>query len=192
LQVEIFSATKIKNMKETKSKIPLKEPVKLPDDRSEQNDSTRLNTLSKKAIQEAFDFQKEKVGWDFYSEREFVENLFNQRFNYLIVMYSLFITAAATVSSNADLIIVLSLGVVMTILVSLTVYRAYVKMIITLKILHNLENHVFQIIDKEVKSIGKRSLFGVNQITGILIPAICIVTLIIGLICAILGLIGPE
>ena len=192
MQVEIFSATKIKNMKETKSKIPLKEPVKLPDDRSEQNDSTRLNTLSKKAIQEAFDFQKEKVGWDFYSEREFVENLFNQRFNYLIVMYSLFITAAATVSSNADLIIVLSLGVVMTILVSLTVYRAYVKMIITLKILHNLENHVFQIIDKEVKSIGKRSLFGVNQITGILIPAICIVTLIIGLICAILGLIGPE
>ena len=132
------------------------------------------------------------MGWDFYSEREFVENLFNQRFNYLIVMYSLFITAAATVSSNADLIIVLSLGVVMTILVSLTVYRAYVKMIITLKILHNLENHVFQIIDKEVKSIGKRSLFGVNQITGILIPAICIVTLIIGLICAILGLIGPE
>ncbi len=141
-------------------------------------------SLDKQTVEAAYNYQKDNTDWTFYSEREFIENLFNQRFNYLIVMYSLFITAAATVNTKQNLLIVLSLGVVFTSLVSLTVYRAYVKLIILLKILHSLDNHLFQLIDKEVSIMGAKGLFPVNPICGIYIPAIAILSFMLGIILA--------
>src|SRR5258706_8865986 len=102
-----------------------------------------LNTISQERLQRAI-IDQEKTGWTFYSEREFIESLFNQRFNYLIVMFSLFITAAASVSSKQNLLIVLFLGLTFSFLMSLTIYRAYVKLIILLDILYKLGgNQVF-------------------------------------------------
>lgn len=150
-----------------------------------------LLVLTSKEVNELFEkHQKDKI-WSFYEEREFVENLFNQRFNYLILMYSLFITAAATVDNKQNLLIILCLGIVFSILVSLTIYRAYVKLIIYLKILHKLPNQVFEIVQKEIDAMKCTSLFPVNHITGIYIPLICILTLILGLILTICDVIKP-
>ena len=177
-------------MKKNNSEIQIKEETSKPIFFEKIKKHHALNTLSRKEIQEAFEYQKKNIGWDFYSEREFVENLFSQRFNYLIVMYSVFLTAAAASSSHKNLIIVLSLGVIMVFLVALTVFRAYKKLMVNLKILHKLDKyHVFPIIEKEIQTNGYKGLFGVNPIVGWVIPLFCTSTLFIGLICACLGVI---
>ena len=152
-----------------------------------------LNTIDEKVIEETIKVQKE-LGWDYYNEREFVENLFCQRFNYFLIIYSLFITASASVKNEKSLIIVLSLGIIMTIAVWLTLYRAFIKLIVNLKILHQIpkDGHVFQIISKEIKSYHwLKRLWGVNDLIGIYIPLFCILTLITGLILVICGCLEP-
>lgn len=148
----------------------------------------KLNTITPEEINDAFNNRKEKEVWHFYAEREFVENLLNQRFNYLIVMYSLFITAAASVDSQHNLKIILFLGASMTLLVSLIVYRAYVKLKILLNMLHSLDYHVLQIIHKEVDSMGIKALFSVVKLMGFWIPLLCFLSLLAGAILASLGI----
>ena len=143
----------------------------------------KFNVLTKKEIREAYKFQQENLDWTFYSEREFVENLFSNRFNYLLLVYSLFVTAFATISGKENKLILLSIGLFIVLLISLTIYRAYVKLIINLKILHNLpQKHVFPIIAKETNSKGIFGLGNVNPIIGIVIPLVFIISLVIAII----------
>lgn len=144
---------------------------------------SKFNILTQEEIQNAYEYQKDSTDWTFYSEREFIENLFSNRFNYLLVVYSLFVTAFAAISGTTNKLIILYLGLFVTILVSLTIYRAYVKLIITLKILHSLdEKQVFPIINKETKSKGFSALGNVNPIIGIVIPCVFSLSFIIGII----------
>ncbi len=152
-----------------------------------------LNTIDDGLIKESLKTQKD-LGWDFYDEREFMENLFCQRFNYFLIVYSLFITAAASVKNEKSLIIVLSLGIFLTISIWLTLYRAYVKLIINLKILYRIpkKGHVFQVINNEIKTYNwVKRLFGVNSLIGVYIPIFCILTLITALILVLFGCLEP-
>jgi len=144
---------------------------------------SKFNILKKAEIKEVYEYQMKSTDWTFYSEREFVENLFSNRFNYLLVVYTLFVTAFSAIVGTTNKLIILYLGLLVTFLVSLTIYRAYVKLIITLKILHSLdEKHVFPIISKETKSKGFLALGNVNPIIGIVIPLVFILSFIISII----------
>ena len=139
--------------------------------------------LTKKEIREAYNYQKENLDWTFYSEREFVETLFSNRFNYLLLVYSLFVTAFATIDGRVNKLIILSLGLLIVFLISLTIYRAYVKLIINLKILHSLpKKHVFPIMSKETKSKGKSALGNVNPIIGVVIPIVFIISFVVAIL----------
>ncbi len=143
----------------------------------------KFKTLAQKEIQEAYEYQRSSTDWTFYSEREFIENLFSNRFNYLLVVYSLFVTAFAAIDGTPNKLVILYLGLFVTILIGLTIYRAYVKLIINLKILHDLnEKHVFPIIGKETKSKGISALGNVNPIIGIIIPCVFILSYVIAII----------
>ena len=143
---------------------------------------SKFNILTETEIQKAYEYQKNSTDWTFYSEREFIENLFSNRFNYLLVVYTLFVTAFAAIEGTTNKLIILYLGLFVTILVSLTIYRAFVKLIITLKILHSLdEKHVFPIIGKETKSKGFSALGNVNPIIGIVIPCVFIISFIVAI-----------
>ena len=127
----------------------------------------------------AFIKQQEFGIWDFYSEREFLENLMSQRFNYLLLIYSLFITAFAAIDGKVNRLIIIVLGFIFITLVSFTVYRAYFKVIILLKILHNLwDDHVIPFTDKEVNEYKFAALGNVNPLIGIWIPLLCIASFI--------------
>ena len=139
-----------------------------------------LKVYSAAELEAALCYQRENYGWDFNSERELMENLFCQRFNFLLVIYSLFVTAAATTTSQQTLNIVLTLGALLTILVCLTIWRAYVKLIVNLRILYNLPQHAFEFIGAEVKELGARGLFGVNSIIGLWVPIFCGTSLAMG------------
>ncbi len=154
-------------------------------DQPKQKDIARgLRHYSIRELEDGLNFQKEHYGWDLNDEREFMENLFCQRFNFLLVVYSLFITAAASTSSQKTLTIILLLGAVLTLLVSMTIWRAYVKLIVNLRILHHMPNHAFQFIQTETDALGWRGLFGVNSIIGFWVPAFCTVSLAYGAILA--------
>ena len=49
--------------------------------------------------------------WTWSEEREFVENVINQRFNFLLVLFAFILTAATQVNSEFQLQVLLWLGV---------------------------------------------------------------------------------
>jgi hypothetical protein len=135
--------------------------------------------IDKRRIREAYNWQQSR-GWSFYLEREFIENLMANRFNCLLVMYSLFITAFVGASNARIKVIILILGLIITLLVSLTIYRVYVKLIILLKFLHDLEeNDVVPFVDREVDAMKYFAFFGVNRFIAIIIPCIFIFSFIL-------------
>lgn len=146
------------------------------------NKKTRFKKITDEEVRNAFAKQKSFETWNFYDEREFIENLLSQRFNYLLLVYSLFITAFAAIDGKENKLIILGTGIALNFLISLTIYRGYVKLDVNLKILHSLwDDHVFPIIRKETNA-RKFRLFDVNPFIGIYIPLLCIISLIIAFV----------
>jgi hypothetical protein len=139
-----------------------------------------LKKLSDVEINEAYKFQHDKNHWTFFEEREFMENLLQTRFNFLITVYALFINAYFMAQGSE--LIVLILGLLITILLWIPIYRIYKKVDIVLTILHKLEDkHTTLMIAKE---IGKSKIFpkGVNYFIGIFIPLVLVLSFVAGII----------
>ena len=156
---------------------------------SKSKKTNRLKVYSADGLKSGLAYQRKEYDWDFNDEREFIENLLCQRFNFLLVIYSLFITASATTTQQANLTIILSLGTVLSILVSLTIWRAYIKLKINLQILHSLPQHAFEYVQNEVNALGWKALFGVNPIIGFWAPLFCCISLTLGAILSCCGVI---
>lgn len=127
---------------------------------------------------------REIYGWDFHQEREFMENLLCTRFNFLLIVYSLFLAAAAATQSQTNMIIILYLGSFLTFLISITIWRCYVKLNIVFVFLHNLPDHPFELIRNEINKLGIFGITGVNLIIGLWIPLFCVLSLLCGAILA--------
>jgi hypothetical protein len=79
-------------------------------------------------------------------------------------------------------LVILGLGFIISTLVSITIYRAYIKLIINLKYLYDLEEYqVFPLINKEVKA-RRDNIGNVNLIIGIIIPVIFVISFVIAII----------
>jgi hypothetical protein len=145
-----------------------------------------LKTITSKKLKRTLKVQKD-LEWSYFSERELVENLVSQRFNYFIVAFSLFITAAATVESPVNLGIILGLGILVLSALWLTILNSYFWLDIVLRILHNLpiKDHMFMIIREERKA--RTYHFSVNRWIGIFIPLFCLIILIVGFILVLTG-----
>ena len=148
--------------------------------------SDYLNSTYKKQLQE-------KV-WNFYDERKHVEELLCQRFNYLIVAFSLFVTAFASINGRTNKLIILITGFIILVLISLTIRRAYLKLDINLKILYKLQEakdpeeewnpdcyNAMSIIDKEIRT-RPLPLKNMNKTIGFWIPLAFISIFGIGII----------
>jgi len=96
------------------------------------------------------------------------------------LVYALIIAAASATSRQSNLVIVLGVGTLLTSLVSLTVWRAFVKLDINLKIIHRLKGHVEEYIQNETEALGWKALGAVNPILGKWIPLFCTLSLAIG------------
>jgi len=132
--------------------------------------------------------QRENYDWDFSSEREFMENLFSTRFNFLLVVYSLFVTAAAAAVQTRPLFVAIGFaGSAVCLMVSLTIIRAYAKLDILFKILYRaFPDHPISMIDKETRKSSRR-LFRVNPIIAYWVPAFTVLSLAAASITSILG-----
>lgn len=123
--------------------------------------------------------------WDLSQERQFMENLLCQRFNFFIVLFSLVIAGAASANTQPKLVAILWIGFTLCSLVGLTVYRNFVKLIWILRELHAVPGHPVRVAGEGVRAkYGARALFGVNPIIGIVMPVACSTLLLIGAIAA--------
>ena len=120
--------------------------------------------------------------WSLSDERQFVENLVQQRFNFLLVVFSFVIAGAMGATSQIKLNILLGVGSVVCTLVSLTVYRAHVKLDQILKVLHKTPGHPVALSGEMVEKLGWQGLFSATAIIGVIVPYFCSLCLIFGFI----------
>ncbi|RHE20951.1 hypothetical protein DW763_02460 [Bacteroides uniformis] len=81
--------------------------------------------------------------------------------------------AVARIENSKLLLITLFLSAVILTLMSLAIYRIYIKLIIILKMLYQLEDYqVFNLVKKEVDSLDNKISIPVNAIIGVIIPFI--------------------
>lgn len=151
------------------------------------SDKPAVNVHTVDQLRAAYARQREAYDWDFSNEREFMENLFCTRFNFLLVAYSLFVTAAATAVSNRELFVFIAFaGATVCFLVSLAIMRAYAKLDVLFKVLYAaFPDHPIAIIDKETAKSGRR-LFRVNPIIAYWVPAFTVLSLVAGGVASIL------
>ncbi|HEY5741297.1 MAG TPA: hypothetical protein VIS99_02045 [Terrimicrobiaceae bacterium] len=116
--------------------------------------------------------------WDMSDEREFMENLLCQRFNFFLVMFSLILTAAFTSQSDLGRTMILATGAFLSLFVWLTIYRAHVKHHWIMRHLYDRPEHPAAIVNSAVKDLGPRGLFSVSRYIGIVIPWLCIAVLV--------------
>jgi len=143
------------------------------------NKKNNLADLTVEEIKQSYEFQKRNNDWTFYQEREFIENLLQTRFNFLITVYTLFLLTFFQVKDKDSKIIILLLGLIIVGIMGLVVYRVYVKFNITMDILYNLDEHqVFLIVRRVIKK-RKFRLFNVNRFIGYIIPIFLFLSIVI-------------
>ena len=90
---------------------------------------------------DAFKKQKEIYGWSLWDERVFIENLYNQRFNYLLVVYGLLLNILYQVNGKLTTIFLGLFGAVLLSVLWLMMNRIYRKLDICLKYLHRVQSN---------------------------------------------------
>jgi len=143
----------------------------------------KLRVLSDQQINDALKFQNDHSSWSFYSERELLETVISQRINFVITVFALFITAAATVRTDYHLRIVLCLGATLVFLLLLSIYRVHIRLDIVQKILYKAkEDHVFPLVQKEIIALGWRAMGKATTLLHLWIPLICILIMLFGIV----------
>ncbi len=126
--------------------------------------------------------------WNMSREREFMENLLCQRFNFLTLMFSVIVMAAVDARSQAQLTIVLAVGLGASILVGAGVYRICVKVHLILRRLHKKPGHPVRQIREDVELLGPLALRNTLWIIGLVIPLLFCILFLLGTIFAWLGI----
>lgn len=125
---------------------------------------------------EVLDNDKDKRAprWDISQERAFVENLLGQRFNFLLLFFSIFVTGAVNAREAPVLqAIVLSLGAIIALFLALAIWRTQRKLDLILA--HLGKTHPASFTDGHLRS-GRHFI-------GFYIPPTC---------CAALNVTGPQ
>lgn len=125
--------------------------------------------------------------WSMSKEREFMENLLCQRFNFLLVVFSIILAGAGSANTQQSLIGILGTGSVVCFLLTLTVYRVHIKHHWIVKALYLVKGHAVSVNNASVQKVGIKKLFSVSRLIGIYIPMFCCLVLIAGVLLAVLG-----
>ncbi|MFC1525887.1 hypothetical protein ACFL6X_03635 [Candidatus Latescibacterota bacterium] len=123
--------------------------------------------------------------WDMTQERVFLEQLVGQRSNFLLVFYSLVIAGAVSSRQQIHLQCILLLGFFITLLTSLSVYRAHRKSDLAIRRLFKTTGHPAATINDLCNKLPllKRG-FSARWAAGWVIPLICTLSLLVGLGCS--------
>ena len=98
----------------------------------------RLHTRTKVELINAYNVQKSTDGWTFYNENDIVQRTLENRFNFLLVAYTLFLTAYFLTVNDIEKTVILVIGFVLIFFLSLGIRRTTNRFNITLDIVHSL------------------------------------------------------
>ena len=153
----------------------------------EENDRVVLRDMMKA--------QKDETDWNFYHERQHVENLFYSRFNFFLVLYGMIVAAAASLESaiaglekcgDLDFYLyvicgLLICGIVILVLVWFTLRRNCQTLNIILQIIDRLPpHHSSPILSEYMKANSK--IPSSRTLMSMVIPPCCILSLVIYLV----------
>lgn len=143
---------------------------------AESSDGQKLTDEEKREFVEKL--QQDQIFIDKFSqEREFMENLLCQRFNFFLVSFSLFLAAAFASDTTHGRTAVLLAGLLVTILIGITIYRVHRKHHWIMQQLYHTEGHPAYLVNEAMKKIGVVNLGSVSVLVGIIIPLACVATI---------------
>ena len=96
--------------------------------------------IDKVKIEQIMKTQLDETAWNFYHERQHVENLFYSRFNFFLVLYGMFVAAIVSLECDSKKpfeVGLLMFAIVILSLVWATLCRNYQTLRIILYILYN-------------------------------------------------------
>ena len=147
------------------------------------------------ALRKMMKAQKDETDWNFYHERQHVENLFYSRFNFFLVLYGMIVAAAASLESaiaglgkceDLDFYLyvicgLLICGIVILVLVWFTLRRNCQTLDIILQIIDRLPpHHSSPILSEYMKANSK--IPSSRTLMSVVIPLCCILSLVIYLV----------
>lgn len=143
--------------------------------------------------------------WTMSSEREFMENLVQQRFNFLLVVYSLVIAGAMSTDSSVMFKVAFTLGFFLCTAVSFTVYRAHRKLDVILSLFHADPSHpvarVRELMNVDREANKNQGLWArlkrwngckSTHIIGVFIPMGCSLSMLLAAIASWVGWLTPT
>lgn len=130
--------------------------------------------------------------WDLSQERAFIENLLCQRFNFLLVFYSLVVAGAFTTTSQRNFNIALTVGALVTSLFALPIARAQHKLDLILRRLGELHpSHPARMTDVWASDLSMVPViirpivrYSRRDVIGYWIPLLCALSLWVGALLA--------
>jgi hypothetical protein len=167
-----------KAKKSVKENEVLKERIRPPDKKD------RLKSITKAELINAYNEQKRTTGWTFYNENDIVQRTLENRFNFLLVVYTLFLGAYFQSKCDIDKVVILIIGIALIWFLRLGIRRTTNRFNITLDIVHSLDqNDVSPIIhDENLHRHPNEKKYRNNSIIGIIIPNIMFYSIVIGII----------
>jgi hypothetical protein len=122
--------------------------------------------------------ERSKESWGFPQEREFIENLLCQRFNFFLVFFGLVVAGAIACKEQLYLQILLWFGASIAFLISLTIAGLQWKLGVILDKIYLDRDSPIGFFYHNVCKLH------ISCIIGYLIPGICTLSLLFGAICA--------
>lgn len=140
-----------------------------------------LTQEQKVKIEQIMKAQLDETGWNFYHERQHVENLFYSRFNFFLVLYGMFVAAIASLECDSKKpfeVGLLMFAIVILSLVWATLCRNYQTLRMILYILDNglPEYHSSPILSSYMK-LGCLNIPSSGYFISIFIPFVCLMSL---------------
>jgi len=116
-------------------------------------------------------------------ERKFMEDVMNERFNFFLVFIAIIIGGAITTRMQILFQFILTFGLLISICIWATIYRAYCKQyLLGRKLFSEYQKHPAKWVDDEAKK--GFCLFSVRKLIAIYIPLICNIVLFAGVVSA--------
>jgi hypothetical protein len=138
--------------------------------------------ISEDEVKIAYDYHKD-TNWTFFNEREHTETTFHNRFNFLLMAYSLLINAYFSVDDINNKLIILFIGLIIVIFLFVGIYGAYTRFKICYAILRCLDDkNALSIVMKEYEGKLICKIFPRNAIAGYIVPSIMSLSLVIGIV----------
>jgi len=121
--------------------------------------------------------------WDMSQERVFVFTLVNQRLQFLILFCSIVVAGAINAQSQGRVQFVLILGAIIAWLFSAIIIQTQARLTAVLNIIEQDPTHPYTIVTSQTKQ-----KYRIQPLVSYLIPVICSITLTIGGVLALFGI----